>query len=50
MKSISKINDLDLNLFQARRVRQVVQVEIHNNFLAQISKDRSVNVINQNIC
>ncbi|MHA6520750.1 replication initiation protein, partial [Corynebacterium amycolatum] len=28
-----KINDLDLNLFQARRGRQVVQVEIHNNFL-----------------
>lgn len=28
-----KIDDMDLELFQARRGRQVVLVEIHNNFI-----------------
>lgn len=28
-----KIDDMDLELFQARRGRKVVQVEIHNNFI-----------------
>ena len=30
-----KIDDMDLELFQARRGRQVVLVEIHNNFIQQ---------------
>ena len=28
-----EIEDMDLSLFQARRGRSVVQVEIHNNFI-----------------
>nr|WP_281041396.1 hypothetical protein [Staphylococcus epidermidis] len=28
-----EIDDMDLSLFQARRGREVVQVEIHNNFI-----------------
>jgi len=28
-----EIQDMDLELFQARRGREVVQVEIHNNFI-----------------
>ncbi|KOE73823.1 RepB family plasmid replication initiator protein, partial [Lactiplantibacillus plantarum] len=28
-----EIGDMDLELFQARRGREVVQVEIHNNFI-----------------
>lgn len=28
-----KIDDMDLELFKARRGRKVVQVEIHNNFI-----------------
>ncbi|MFC2366271.1 MAG: replication initiation protein, partial [Streptococcus mutans] len=27
-----KINDMELELLQARRGRKVVQIEIHNNF------------------
>ena len=30
-----KIEDMDLNLLQARRGRKVVLVEIHNNFIKQ---------------
>jgi hypothetical protein len=32
-----KIDDMDLELFQAKRGRQVVQVEIHNNFARRSS-------------
>ncbi|MDE3303294.1 replication initiation protein, partial [Lacticaseibacillus rhamnosus] len=32
-----KIFDMDLELFQAKRGRQVVQVEIHNNFVRRSS-------------
>lgn len=34
-----KINDMDLELFQAKRGRKVVKVEIHNNFVCNSDKD-----------